>query len=299
MSQRFDLRSISLLTLPPLLWAGNAVVGRLASGMVPPMTLNLLRWVFAALALLPLAGWVLRPGSGFAAHWRRFALLGLLGMGCFNSLQYLALHTSTPMNVTLVGASMPIFMMVIGTLCFGQRVTARQIAGSVLSAAGVLIVLTRGDPAALASLRLVPGDLYMLMAVAIWAFYSWGLARTTEPAGIRNDWAAFLLAQVVPGVAWSVLFAAGEWALAPRAITWGWPLAAALAYVSLGASVIAYRCWGLGIQRLGPNMAAVFNNLTPLFAALLSGALLGEMPHAYHALAFVLIAGGIVVASRR
>ncbi|MFD0668934.1 DMT family transporter [Ramlibacter sp. MAHUQ-53] len=299
MTPRFDLRALLLLTLPPLLWAGNAVVGRLVSGLVPPMTLNLLRWVFAALALLPLAGWVLRPGSGFAAHWRRFAWLGLLGMGCFNSLQYLALHTSTPMNVTLVGASMPVFMMVVGVAFHGQRVSARQVGGSLLSATGVLLVLTRGDLAALSRLQLVPGDLYMLSAVVVWAFYSWGLAKTTEPENIRNDWAAYLLAQVAPGVLWSALFTAGEWALAPQSITWGWPVAAALAYVSLGASVVAYRCWGLGIQRMGPNMAAVFNNLTPLFAALLSGALLGELPHAYHALAFALIAGGIVVAARR
>ena len=108
MSARLTPRTAALLTLPPLLWAGNAVVGRLVTDLVPPITLNFLRWVLAFAILLPLAAWVLRPGSGLWAHWRRFALLGLLGVGLYNALQYLALHTSTALNVTLVASSMPL-----------------------------------------------------------------------------------------------------------------------------------------------------------------------------------------------
>jgi drug/metabolite transporter (DMT)-like permease len=82
-------------------------------------------------------------------------------------------------------------------------------------------------------------------------------------------------------------------------VQWGWPLAAALAYVAVGPAIISYRCWGLGVQRVGPNIAGFFQNLIPLFAAIFSAAFLGEAPHPYHALAFLLIVGGIVVSSRR
>jgi drug/metabolite transporter (DMT)-like permease len=146
--------------------------------------------------------------------------------------------------------------------------------------------------------RLVPGDLYVLIATLAWAFYSWLLVRPGDPPEIRNDWAAFLLAQMTMGLAWSFLFAAGEWATGEHHIEWGWPLALALAYVAIGPAVIAYRSWGLGVQRVGPTIAGFFSNLAPLFAAVLSAALLGEMPHAYHAVAFVLIVGGIVVSSQ-
>ena len=95
------------------------------------------------------------------------------------------------------------------------------------------------------------------------------------------------------------LFAGGEWALTDAHVRWGWPLAAALLYVAVGPAVVAYRCWGLGVKRVGPVIAGFFSNLTPLFAALLSAAFLGELPHAYHAVAFALIVGGIVVSSRR
>jgi drug/metabolite transporter (DMT)-like permease len=299
MHQRLTLSTAALLTVPPLMWAGNAVVGRMVSPLVPPITLNLLRWALAFVLLLPLAGWVLRRGSDFWPHWRRFTLLGLLGVGLYNAFQYLALKTSTPINVTLVAASIPVFMLGIGTLFFGQRVTGRQVAGAVLSIAGVLIVLIRGDFGQLAQLRFVPGDLYILLATAAWAWYSWLLMRPGDPPSIRGDWAAFLMAQLVPGVAWSALFAAGEWAVGAPPIQWGWPLAAALAYVAVGPAILAYRCWGIGVQRAGPSVAGFFANLTPLFAALFSAAFLGEPPHLYHALAFALIVGGIVVSSRR
>ena len=301
MNQRLSPGTILLLVLPPLLWAGNAVVGRVVSDLVPPMTLNFLRWALAFVILLPLAHGVFRRSGPLSVwpHWKRFALLGLLGVGCYNALQYLALKTSTPLNVTLVAASSPVWMLAIGWLFFAQRASKRQIAGAVLSIAGVLLVLSRGQWALLAQVRLVPGDVYVLIATVAWAFYSWLLAVPEETPALRSNWAAFLMAQIIFGLGWSGLFAGGEWALTEAHINWSWPLGAALVYVAVGPAVIAYRCWGIGVQRVGPAMAGFFANLTPLFAALLSAAFLGELPQLYHALAFVLIVGGIVASSRR
>ena len=299
MTQRLTPGTAALLVIPPLLWAGNAVTGRLVHDLISPVALNFIRWVLAFAILLPLASAVLRADSPLWPHWRRYALLGLLGIGLYNAFQYMALQTSTPINVTLVGSSMPVWMLAVGALFFGAAVTRRQLAGALLSVCGVLIVLSRGEWAQLLAFRLVPGDLFMLLATVAWAFYSWLLMRTQEPAGIRSDWAAFLVAQLAFGTAWSALFAAGEWALTPARFVWSWPLAAALVFIVLGPELLAFRCWGEGVQRAGPNTAAFFVNLTPLFAALLSALFLGESPQAYHALAFALIVGGIVVSSRR
>jgi len=193
----------------------------------------------------------------------------------------------------------PIWMLIVGALFFGQRVSGRQLAGAVLSIAGVLVVLGRGEWQLLAQVRLVPGDFYVLLATAAWAFYSWLLIKPGDPPEIRGDWAAFLMAQLVFGLGWSALFAGGEWAIEDAHIQWSWPLVAALAYVAIFPAIVAYRCWGLGVQRVGPSIAGFFSNLTPLFAAVMSAAFLGELPHVYHAVAFALIVGGIVVSSRR
>lgn len=299
MNQRLTPATALLLVLPPLLWAGNTVVGRLVHDLVPPLTLNFLRWALAFLILLPLAYPVLRRGSLLWPHWKRYSLLGLLGIGCYNALQYLALQTSTPLNVTLVASSIPVWMLGVGALCFGQKVSRQQIAGALLSIAGVLVVLSRGQWALLVQVRLVPGDVYVLLATLAWAFYSWLLSKPGESPEIRRDWAAFLMAQIFFGLGWSGLFAGVEWTVTDAHITWGWPLVTALLYIAIGPAVVAYRCWGMGVQRVGPAIAGFFSNLTPLFAALLSAAFLGELPHLYHALAFFLIVGGIVVSARR
>ncbi|WP_041230887.1 DMT family transporter [Deinococcus peraridilitoris] len=299
MSHPLTLSTALLLVVPPLLWASNAIVGRLVIDLVPPITLNFLRWTIALFILLPFASSIYRRGSGLLTHWRRYAVLGLLGVGMYNALQYLALRTSSPINVTLVAASMPVWMLGVGSMFFGVHVTLRQVIGAVLSILGVLFVLSRGDWEGLLALRLVPGDLFMLLATVAWSVYSWLLTRGQDEAAIRATWATFLLAQVSFGVVWSGVFAAGEWAWSDVQITWNAPLALALLYVATFPSLVAFRAWGIGVQRVGPNVAAFFNNLTPLFAALMSLAVLGERAHLYHVTAFALIVGGIAVSARR
>jgi drug/metabolite transporter (DMT)-like permease len=298
-AQKLTPSTIALLTVPPILWAGNAIVGRLVRDAVPPMTLNLLRWSIALLILLPLGRALFRHKDALLAGWRRYCLLGLLGIGLYNSLQYLALQSSTPINVTLVASGMPVWMMLVGSLCFGVKVGARQMVGAALSVAGVVLVLCRGQWELLLAMRLVAGDVYMILATIAWSFYSWLLTEQKDLPALRADWAAFLLAQVGYGVLWSGAFAAGEWTFGAPALNWSWTLLAALLYVAIGPAIIAFRCWGAGVQRAGPSVSAFFVNLTPLFTALLSSVFLRELPHLYHLVAFVLIVGGIVFSARR
>jgi drug/metabolite transporter (DMT)-like permease len=299
MNRKLTASTALLLTIPPLMWAGNAIVGRLVRDAVPPMTLNLLRWLIAMLILLPLGRALLRPGSGLLADWRRYILLGLLGVGLYNSLQYLALQSSTPINVTLVAAGLPVWMLLIGALFFGMPVRRRQVVGAVLSIAGVLLVLSRGQWSQLVAMRLVAGDVYMILATISWSFYSWLLMQQKDRPAVRADWAAFLLAQVIYGVLCSGALAAVEWSVRDQVhIDWSWKVAAALLFVAVGPAVIAMRCWGAGVQGAGPTVGAFFSNLTPLFAALMSSAFLGELPHLYHIAAFALIVGGIAWSSK-
>ena len=299
MQQKLSPSTILLLTAAPLMWAGNAVVGRVVHDMISPMLLNFVRWLIAFLILLPLGWRILRKSSPLWPHWKRWSIIGLLGIGCYNALQYLALKTSGPINVTLVASSMPLWMMAFGALFFNTRATRPQMLGAVFSICGVLLVLSHGQWEQLKALRLVPGDLYMLLSTACWSLYSWLLVRTTEPAGIKGQWAQFLMAQMAFGLVWSGLFSAGEWAVGASHLELNGTLIAAIAYIVAGPAILAYRCWGVGVQRVGPTVAGFFTNLTPLFAAVLSAAFLGEPPHAYHAVAFALIVAGIIISSRR
>jgi drug/metabolite transporter (DMT)-like permease len=304
---QLNLRLALLMTVPPLMWAGNAIVGRLMVGEVPPLTLNFLRWVLTALILLPLGWRALRQPQRLLQRWRYLLMVGLLGVGMYNALQYLALVTSAPINVTLVASSLPIWMMAVGALFYGEHPSRRQLAGAALGLVGVLLVIGRGSLQTLLAVQFVPGDLFIIAAVIGWSFYSWLLAR--PPAHMQGaqrphadegwDWAGLLLIQTLFGLLAAGSFATVEQLSGAAPIRWSGAVVGALLFVSLGASIVAYRCWGLGVAEGGPALAAFFSNLTPLFAAVMSALVLGERPHGYHVLAFVLIVGGIAVASPR
>lgn len=291
------------LTLPPLLWAGNAVVGRALVGTVPPMALSAMRWAIALVLLLPFATRLWKRPQDIRERWPYLALIGVLGVGTYNSLQYLALQSSTPINVTLIISSMPLWMLAVGALFYREHPTRQQVVGAVLSLAGVALVISRGDAAVLLDLRLLPGDMLMLVAIALWAWYSWLLAR--PPAHMRGDarpdwgWAELLVVQMIFGTVWAAGAAGVEAVVSPAQIHWSPLVVLALAYVAIGPSLLAYRFWGEGVSTVGPAIAAFFSNLTPVFAALMSALWLGEPPRWYHVAAFVLIGAGIVVNSRR
>ncbi len=302
---RVTPRVALLLTVPPLLWAGNAIVGRALASSMPPLLLNAIRWWLALAILLPLGWRALGTPERRAqalARWKPLALLGLLGVGSYNALQYLALQTSTPINVTLIAASTPLWMLLVGAVGYGVKPRAMQGLGALVSLAGVLVVLSRGQWSQLSAIRLVPGDAWILLAAFAWAVYSWQLAK--PPASMAGserpdwNWAEFILLQVIFGLVFASAAAAGEAATSTHAMRWTPLLPWALAYVAIGPSILAYRAWGLGVAAAGPSVAAFFSNLTPLFAAIGSAALLGEMPQPYHGLAFALIVAGIWTSSR-
>lgn len=308
MSEPLTLRLALMLTLPPLMWGGNVVAARMVVGDIAPVHLNLLRWALALLLLLPLGWRAFASRAGWRQlreRWLYLAAIGLFGFGVYNSMQYLALRTSTPVNVTLIAASTPVWMMLYGALFFDQRPRARELFGAALSLLGVATVMVRGDWHTLSQVQFVPGDLLMLIATSCWAGYSWLLAR--PPRSMRApqrpawNWAEFLCIQMAVGSLWAALGAGIEKAAQPdvQLLRWSPGALGALVFIAIGPSLVAYRMWGLGVVRAGPSMAGLFSNLQPVFAALLSAPLLHEWPQAYHGVALALILAGITVSSRR
>ena len=294
---QLSLSTVFYLTLATIFWAGNAIAGRVLVGSISPITLSAVRWGFAALFLLPFGWKVFKPGSALWQNKSRFLVLGLLGVGSYNVLLYLALQTSTAINVTLIGASMPIWMLLIGAVLYQVKPTLLQMLGALVSLVGVTVVLTRGEPASLLSMEVVMGDLFIMLATILWAFYSWMISRPGGSTERQWPWAEFLMAQVFIGFMWTMLFEGVEIATGYAFIDLNYWTGALIVFVAIGPSLIAYRCWGLGVNGAGPTVAAFFANLIPLFTALLSAAILGDPPQLFHGLAFVLIVVGILVSS--
>jgi drug/metabolite transporter (DMT)-like permease len=294
-----NIATISYLLIATALWAGNAVAGRLLVGSISPITLSAVRWGLAALLLLPFGWRVFKPGSALWQNKKRFLLLGLFGVGSYNVLLYLALQTSSAINVTLIGASMPIWMLFIGAVFYQTKPTLLQMVGALISLLGVSIVLSRGDLTSLLSMQMVMGDLLIMLATILWACYSWMISRPGESTERQWPWADFLMAQVLIGLLWTLFFDGFEIATGHAFIDLNWWTGSLILFVAIGPSLIAYRCWGMGVNGAGPTVAAFFANFIPLFTALLSAAMLGEPPQLFHGIAFALIVAGIWISSAR
>jgi drug/metabolite transporter (DMT)-like permease len=283
-----------LLTLTSLFWAGNVIVGRAIAGTVPPVTLACLRWVLATLIFLPFAWPSLRgDASQIAKHRGILLFLGLIGPACYNSLFYFGLVSTPALNGLVLNAAGPMFIALVAWSVFGDRLSSSQAAGMAAGFAGVLLIIVKGDPASLAALRLNSGDLILLAAILAWSTYTAFLRKRP-----RMSWQSYnLITYAIAAIA-NVPIAIGELAMGAP-VTPGWAAAAAIVYVAIFPSLLAYIFYNRGVELLGPAAAGLYMFLIPGFGALLAVGLLGEQLHWFHAAGFALILGGVLIGSRR
>lgn len=292
---RLTPATLTLLLLPPLFWAGNAVIGRAMAERIPPMTLSFWRWAIAFLVILPFtAREIYAHRMTVRRHWRDLLIFGVAGIGVYNSFQYLALQTTAALNVTLIASAGPVFTLIAGALFFHAPVSRRQTLGALLSILGVLWVVGRGSAETILALHLTPGDGYVLFAIAVWSIYTW-LLRTRRP---DIPPASFLALQIGIGTLAILPFYVAEIILTGRTITLDPPVVATLAYVGLLPSLAAYFCWDRAVAHAGAAIPSYFVNLTPLFAAILAITFLDEHIAAFHLIGALLIFAGIAFASR-
>lgn len=283
-----------LAALAPLFWSSNFILGRALNQTIPPIALSFWRWAVALLIVLPFALPRLRDQWGLVCrHWAVLALLAVLGVTNFNTFVYLGLQSTTATNAVLMVSTTPVLIVLLSFLLLRQRVSARQAAGILLSLAGVAVIIVRGDPQALAALRLNGGDLWVLGAVASWALYS--VCLRWRPAGL--DPLAFLAVTMVIGLI--PLLPLYQWELgrglsfAVNAVSLG-----AIGYVALFPSVLAYVLWNRAVAELGANRTGQLLHLMPAFGAVLAMPVLGERMQGFHLAGIGLIAAGIALASR-
>lgn len=281
-----------LLAFAPLTWGGNLVVGRALADAVDATTLNVVRWSGAALILAFLCGGAFwRHRRELWAHRRLVLALGLSGIGGFHLMQYTALAQTTVLNVALLTAMTPLYVVLIAWAVSGDRIDRLQALGVVLSIVGAVVVVSGGAVETLFALEAKAGDLIQVGAILLWALYTvlLGYRPATIPA------LPFLLATLLPGLALSL----ATYAFRPFQLDWSPEVALGLGYLVLFPSALAYLAWGAGVKALGPQAGGAFSNLVPIYGALLAIGLLGEPLRPYHLTAAVLVGLGIWFVSRR
>jgi len=282
----------SLLVLTNLFWAGNIVLARGIAGVVPPVALAYWRWTGAFLLSLPFA-WrgLRRDWPALCRNWPMMLLLAATGIASYNTISYLALNYTTALNVLLLQSATPLMIVAATFVLFGERPTVRQAAGVVLSLLGVAVIAGRGSFAALASLSVNRGDLYVIGALTIYAIYCVMLRRRPAVHPLSFLCAAMGLGSLLMLPVYLLELHSGRHVGDP-AIAW-----MPMAYMAIFPSLIAYLLFNRGVELIGANAAGHSMHLMPLFGSLLAVLFLGERFRAYHALGITLIGGGILLAS--
>jgi drug/metabolite transporter (DMT)-like permease len=219
--------------------------------------------------------------------------LSATGFAFNNAVSYWALHYTEALNALLIQSSGPLFVALWSLLLFGMRLTLAQLAGIAISLAGVLTILLRGDLATLVNIHFNRGDVMFAAAVLSFGLYS---ALITRRPKIHQ----LTLISFTIGCGALLLLPFSIWefwiglTLKPDALT-----AATLIYVVIFPSTLAYLFFNRGIALIGPNRAAPFFHLVPVFGSAMAILLLGEQPRLFHLVGYLLVLAGVVTASRQ
>ena len=282
-----------LLSLTSLFWAGNIVLARHVGDHVPPITLTTIRWFGVFLILLPFAlPHLKRDWPVLRAHLPLLLFLSAIGFAFNNAISYWALQYTQALNALLIQSSGPLFVALWSLLLFGVRLTWAQLAGIAISLAGVLTIILRGDLGALAGIQFNKGDMMFASALLLFGLYSALMPRRPKThqlslIAFTTGCGAILL---LPFSIWE--FSTG-FTLKFDALT-----LATLIYVVIFPSTLAYLFFNRGIALIGPNRAAPFFHLEPVFGSAMAILLLGEQPRLFHLTGYVLVLAGVVIASR-
>jgi drug/metabolite transporter (DMT)-like permease len=283
-----------LLSLTSLFWAGNIVLGRYAAGHVPPMTLSCVRWIGAYVMLWPFARTHMkRDWPALRARLPLMVTLSATGFAINNALSYWALQYTQALNALLIQSSGPLFVALWSLLLFGLRLTWAQLAGITISLAGVMTIILRGNVATLAGVQFNRGDVMLTGALLAFGLYS--ALMTRRPVAHPLSLISF-----TTGCGAALLFPFSVWELATGfTLKFDLLTITALVYVVIFPSTLAYLFFNRAIALIGPNRAAPFFHLMPVFGSAMAILLLGEEPRLFHLVGYVLVLAGVVIASRQ
>ena len=286
--------AFAVMIVTPLFFSSNLIFGRGVIGEVAPFTLAFLRWLFVAMALLPVLFAQSRAVRAMLrSHSPLLLVEGFLGMWICGAIVYVALTMTTATNGTLIYTTSPLIILIIERLFYGRTVSWREFAGILIGFSGVAIIVLRGDLLVLLAMRFNIGDLMFVGAAIAWALYS-VLLRSRPSEGLDN--LAFFGLSASAGALLLAPVALAEFLLGePMPVTTqAWT---GIGGIVLLSSLLAFGGFQYGISRLGAATASIFMYLMPPYGVGLAVIVLGEPFQSYHAIGIATVLTGLVMAT--
>lgn len=284
-----------ILCGPALFWSGNFILGRAFASDIGPITLSYWRWLIALLIFLPFSiKGLLAELPVVRVHILRLTIMGALAVSGFNTFVYLGLQYTSATNALLINSFIPFLIILLSSLIPGISVRKRQILGVLVSTAGMILVVARGDLQNLQKLDINRGDLWMLLAALCWATYSISLRWRPQQLSATS----FLLVSMILGLLilspfyWLNVFNEAPFAFSVNNLV-------VVGYIAIFASIGAFLLWNQGVKVVGAGIAGQFIHLMPIFGSILAIAFLGEQLFWFHVFGALAIGGGIYLSVTR
>ena len=286
----------TLLIVASLCWSGNFIVGKFAYLFeVPPLTLNVFRWISVWLILLPFTYKEIYDNLDYIKkNFLVISFMGVITISTFNSVVYFALNYTQVINAVLVLAAIPAVTIILSSIMKIDKTNFLQICGLILSILGISSIISNGEIERITSLNFNKGDLWMLVCVITWSLYSTLLKKH------KFKFSQFSLIQLMVTV--GIIFLIPQYFYEKSIgleVKFNKAFFLILFYVVIFPAIFAYYCWQKGIEIIGPNRATMFIQLMPLFSALMAIIIFRENFELFHFVGATIIVSGIYLSNKK
>jgi len=269
-------------------WAASYIWAKTALTWLHPIAASEVRYVISAVVLLAIA----IPIGGLVAalrdNWRRYIVLGVVGITFFQALLFIALDYTTAVNASVIMALTPVLTMAGAAVFLGEPFGVRAGIGMVISVAGALLAVLGDSPNGFAGLTLDRGEPLALLGAGCMAFYTVASRRlmpTKEKTLINTA--------LVVGFGMVFLLPLSAFTEAPRTLP-TWPVVVALTGLTLGSTVLGYLFWTHAIKVLGVSEPNILYNFIPVLTMIMAS-LQGTPPHTEQVIGALLVVAGVTL----
>ena len=290
-----NIKAYLMLVCASLFWAGNFMIGKYAFlTEIPPLSLVFYRWSLVWIILLPFTyKEIIKYKDTILNNLPLLFFLGLTSVGLFNSFTYLSLIHTQVINASLFNTAIPAIIILLCFLFKIEKTNKFQILGLIISACGILVIITKLKLDILLSLNFNKGDLIMVGGVLTWGIYSTLLKKkqfTLPLLTLVHVICTFGLISVFPQFLYE--FSNGQ------IINFDINVAYTLIFLALFPSIGSYYCWAGAVSIIGANRAGISLSLIPLFSTIMAIVFYGEQFKFFHLIGAILIILGLFLSNK-
>ncbi len=274
--------------------ASNLVVARGGVEFVPPISLAFWRWTAVFIILLPFTFVSLKKNYKIIVkEYKKLFFLGAMGCGVCGAFPFLAGKTTTITNMGIIYTSSPIFIILISSLFFGEKINIYKIIGLISCLTGVFTIIIKGDLDLLINLKFTIGDLWMLAASIGWALYSIYLFYWKTKLQIFQRFALVAFFGAVSLFPFYVIEESIFHRTSFNSDFFFWVI-----FAALSPGIIAFILYSKAQERLGASLTGFTLYVFTVYAAFYGFLLFDEKLEFFHYIGTILVFFGVYLAKK-